>query len=451
MLEKLALWLRGLPGGACELNTEDPGGYGFQLNAQKLGAVVFNFLQDRVGPAPVRPNWFKFRPDRAVVAEILRLYRHHGSRGLVAIVAEEDTHGHDGEALTLVKDLRAEIGQEKVLLADPAWIEPDKSILGQEVTVAFRDVTVPTLIREYLAHGVPLKGLLALACEGRVINPFGTTPAGTREAMVVLARQRGRLSRLVRQLTGWARPLSAALTEDISRDPSGYVLKHEGTYSGKGVLIGGVHDAEIYEVLANGVHEGWVVERKLDPAIWSDEFTLLEAGQRRGRQTLDLRVLVAGKGFGGFLCRFNENPPTNVGSGGGVQSFLVVPGRREAQTLREWYRRALDQIGLAELRELENQLTNLARELGHWYHLGPIRGTLEPRILTRAEVWYLSQYARQLWQVCLWLCQNWRELGIELDEGVAGLVELQPFTGQPAVLAADLLVGAGTSWFHKYK
>jgi len=448
MFEKLLLWLRGLPGGACELNVEDPGGYGFQLNAQKLGAIAFEFLQDRAGPAPVKPDWFEFRPDQAVVAEILRLYRHHGGRGLIAILAEEDTHGQDGEALQLVKALRAEVGQENVLLADPTWVEPDKTILGQEVTVAFRDVTVPTLVREYLAHGVSLKGLLALAREGRVINPFGTTPAGTRSAMVVLGQKRSQLPRLVRQLTLGAQSLEACV-EDVARNPRGYVLKHEGTFSGKGVLLGGIHDDEILEVLASGAYEGWVVEQKLDLAIWSDEFTLLEVGRLKHQgETLDLRTFVTDKGCPGFLCRFNERPPTNVGSGGGVQGFVVVPDRRAARALRNWYRQALAELA-PELEELEVRLTSLARELGHWYLLGPIRGTLEPRILTRAEAWYLSCYARQLWQVCLWLCQSWRDLGIELDEGVADLVELQPFTGQPAVLAADLLVAAGTSWFHK--
>ena len=386
MFEKFSLWLRGLPGGACELNVEDPGGYGFQLNAQRLEAVVWEFLQDRVGSAPVRPNWFQFRSDRAVVAEILRLYRYHGGRGLVAIVAEEDTHGHDGEALQLVEALQAEIGQENVLLADPAWIEPDKdkNILGQEVAVAFRDVTVPTLVREYLDHGVPLEGFLALAREGRVINPLGLTPAGTRSAMVVLSRERSRLPRLVRQLSLGAWPLEP-LAGDVARNPDGYVLKHEGTYSGKGILIGGLHDAEIQEVLASGAFEGWVVERKLDPSLWSDEFTFLEAGQLQRRlETLDLRVFVTDKGCPGFLCRFNERPPTNVGSGGGVQGFVVVPDRRAARALREWYRQALEKLGPAELEELEVRLVSLARELGHWYLLGPIRGTLEPRILTRA-------------------------------------------------------------------
>jgi len=148
----------------------------------------------------------------------------------------------------------------------------------------------------------------------------------------------------------------------------------------------------------------------------------------------------------GFLGRVG-GVPTNVGSGGGVQSLTVVEENTDIRELTNRLNEAIVNLGFEKVAEISEFQNNLARENRFTYLLGPIKIALRPRLLKVSQMMALEKYCQGIWEDCLILERMWKSdrLGIkmEIDPEELEIIRSQPWNGSPAILASDGLFSFG--------
>jgi hypothetical protein len=183
--------------------------------------------------------------------------------------------------------------------------------------------------------------------------------------------------------------------------------------------------------------------------LWTEEQPWLEGDSGdlviREWQT-DFRCFITDEGLIGFVGRFG-NVPTNVGSGGGVQSLAILHGSVSVGEATKRINEAVYNLGAGAVREIREWTNRMAVENGLTYLLGPIMTALRPRLITLEQLEGLQAYSRSLWEDCKVLEEGWRkgEIVEMLDENedAREIFRLQPWQGSPALIAADGLFGFG--------
>ena len=419
---------------------------------------------NEIQPLPValdfdHPMLFPINGFVEMLLNVLRARKDNG-KGLVAVVAEEETLETVTENRNLAERLDAIEGVSGALMA-PHELETKNGRVcwqGQPVSVIFMDFNTDVLLDLHRKQN--LTALLQAVRENRVINPRGTEPINVKSMFEVITGPHShRFHRDVVARTPWTRQFYSRRTtgpkgetiEDLTEWTrihwDNLVLKPERGYSGKGVRVGGSH-ANADEAIALAVKEGhYIVQEKVPLPIWSEDMPVVdfekEAITLMFCQT-DFRCLMGPEGLFGFLGRFG-GIPTNVGSGGGVQPLGVLQSDMTVAEAVKRINEAILGMPYEDLCDVVETQKKMALEHDFTYLLGPIKIALRPRVLTTDQLIALEDYGHNLWADCLTLEKMW--LGGELDDIITieedelEIARWQPWAGSPAIIASDGLFG----------
>jgi hypothetical protein len=255
-----------------------------------------------------------------------------------------------------------------------------------------------------------------------------------------------------RRTTGPQGEKIADLLEWTRKNLSRLILKPAQGYSGQGILVGPLvadPDAAIQTALTHG---GYIVQSLVPLETWQEYYPGVNpvSGQVgiEPRQT-DFRCFITDRGLIGFLGRFG-GIPTNVGSGGGTQSFALLQSDLRLQEADHLFNRALERLPPRLFLEVREEVDRRAVDLGFTYLLGPIPISLKPRLLKWQHLAGLRNYAQHLWRDAQTLEKLWRQGQLEdvslITPEEKALARLAPWEGRPALMVSDGLYnfrGAG--------
>jgi hypothetical protein len=446
-----------------EWNLGSPGGWDYQRITQIIGKAVWTKLNE-IRPLPAtldfdHPMLFPINGFVEMLLEVQRAREGNG-KGLVAVVAEEDTLETVTENRNLAERLDAIEGLSGALMA-PHELETKNGKVcwqGQPVSVIFMDFNTDVLLDLHRRQN--LTALLQAVRENRVINPRGTEPINVKSMFeVITGPHSNRFHSDVVARTPWTRQFHSRRTigpkgetiEDLTEWTHTHwhdlVLKPERGYSGKGVRVGGTN-VTADEAVALAMKEGhYIVQEKVPLHIWSEDIPVVnfekETISLEFCQT-DFRCLMGPDGLFGFLGRFG-GIPTNVGSGGGVQPLGVLRSDMAVAEAVDRINEAILDMPYGDICEVVDAQRKMALDHDFTYLLGPIKIALRPRVLTADQLTALQDYGRNLWADCLTLEKMW--LGGELDDIIKieeeelEIARLQPWGGSPAIIASDGLFG----------
>jgi len=448
-----------------EWNLGSPGGWDYQRTNQEIAKVVWSRINS-IRPTGVDLDFehLTLYPVIGFVEMLLDVhYRREGSnRGLIAVVAEEETLADVTENINLALRLDAVDGITGIIAA-PHEFELQNGILchrGRPVSLVFMDFNNDVFLKLHRKHD--LSPLYQGIRENRILNPRGTEPINVKSMFeVITGAQAGRFHPETVRRTPWTRRFFSRRTigprgesiEDLvewtRKNWPNLVLKPERGYSGKGVKVGGVHpdgDDAVNTALAKG---GYIVQEKVALNLWGEIMPEIDRDRKRidlrQRQT-DFRCLIGPDRIFGFLCRFGD-VPTNVGSGGGVQPLCIL---KSPMTVREAVERindAIAQMDYGDLLSIEEERNKMAMKERFTYLLGPIKIALRPRIITAQQLSELEVYCGAMWKDCIRLEKMWHAGAlddyIDIEQEELEIARMQPWKGGPAIFAADGLFGFG--------
>ena len=448
-----------------EWNLGSPGGWDYQRMTQEIGKACWERVRSLSGIGlELDFDHPLLNPLPGFLGMLLRAHeRRHGRRnGLILVVAEENTLEAVVENQNLAKALNATDGI-KAALCGPHDVELAQGRVcyrGEEVTLVFMDFNTDTLLN--IHKGRDCSALIEAIRQGIMVNPRGMeaiNPKGIFE--VVTGPYRDRLSRTTLERTPWTRrffPRETTapdgspirdLVEWTRRNAKGLVLKPAHGYSGHGVFVGPLRekwDKDVEQALTEG---DYIVQQFIPMGLWQEEQPWLDGDSGevviRGWQT-DFRCFITDQGLIGFVGRFG-GVPTNVGSGGGVQSLAILRGPVSVKEATKRINEAVFNLGSEAVGELREWTNRMAVEQGLTYLLGPIMTALRPRLITPAQLEALQAYSRSLWEDCKVLEEGWRkgEITGMIEENAQAreIFRLQPWQGSPALIASDGLFGFG--------
>jgi hypothetical protein len=449
-----------------EWNLGSPGGWDYQRITQDIGKAVWDILSSKyeIGVELNFEHSF-FYPVHSLVDMLLKAHqaREGSNPGLIAVVAEEETLADVIENINLAEHLQAIDGITGALMA-PHELELENSRVcwkGQPVSVLFMDFNTDVLLKLHRKHD--LSPVLRAVGESRVINPRGTEPINAKSVFEVLTdpETNSRFNNETVMRTPWTRQFYKRHTigprgEEVndliswtSKNWENLVLKPERGYSGKGVRVGGV-DKNADEAIDLALQSGdYIVQEKIPLPLWAEdmpEFDDRIGALRAVQYQTDFRCLFAENHMFGFVCRYGS-VPTNVGSGGGFQPMAVLNSNMSVREATLRVNNAILEMDTEDVQEAIALQKKLAINERFTYLLGPVKMALRPRIITPAQIEYLSQYCAGIWSDCLTLEKMW--LNGELDSIIniepeeLDIARLQPWGGSPAILASDGIFSFG--------
>jgi hypothetical protein len=434
--------------------------------AQELGRLAWKRLKPRLKlPFDLDFDSPFFHPVPQFARMLLRAHRHRGGQSLpfVALLAEADTLDQVIENIRFVDYLNSLDGV-KAALAAPEHLELDKGrvvLNGQQVNLIYMDFNNDTLLK--MGEKTDLSPLRAAIHQGRVVNPRGMEPVGVKGVFEAITGPfRKLMSESTVRRTPWTRlfyPRSTTgpagqeipdLVEWARLNFSQCILKPSQGYSGQGIFVGS-QIPDPHEAIAAALDRGGYILQSLVPVeTWQEYYPVADGDAVRieARQT-DFRCFITDKGLIGFLGRFG-GIPTNVGSGGGTQSFALLKDGLSLQEADNLFNRALEALPGRIFAEVEEEVRQRSLDLGFVYLLGPIPTSLKPRLLTAKHIQGLEVYAQNLWKDAQTLEKLWRqgklnEMALITPEEKA-LARLAPWEGRPALMVSDGLFnfrGAG--------
>ena len=449
-----------------EWNLGSPGGWDYQRITQEISKAVWNRIYPLSG-LRVNLNFDHpfLCPVNGFVEMLVKAWRirEGGNTGLIAVMAEEETLEDVTENRNLVRHLNRIEGVKSVLLA-PHHLEiinGNISYLGKPVGLIFMDFNTNVLLDLHRKHN--LAPVLQAVREGRVINPRGTEPVNSKGVFEILTDpdKNSLFNPETVRRTPWTRQFYNRKTngpdnkeipdliEWTRKNWNDLILKPERGYSGKGVKVGG-KDTDIDNIIENALKTGdYIVQKKIPLKLWGEmipELDMAEQSVRLKQFQTDFRCLFGEGVMMGFLGRVG-GVPTNVGSGGGVQSIAVVDENIDIRDLTNRINEAIINLEFEKVAEISKFQNNLALENRFTYLLGPIKIALRPRLLKVSQMKALEKYCEGIWADCLILERMWKsdELGIkmEIDPEELEIIRSQPWNGSPAILASDGLFSFG--------
>ncbi len=448
-----------------EWNLGSPGGWDYQRITQEIAKVVWQRL-NLLSPTGVALDFDHpmLYPVVGFTEMLLDVYRRRegNNRGLIAVVAEEETLTEVTENINLAERLNAVSGLTGILAAPHEFEQQNGRVChrGRPVSLVFMDFNNDVFLKLHRKHD--LSPLLQAIGENRVVNPRGTEPINVKSMFEVFT---GPLADHFEPETVRRTPWTRRFFDRATTGPRGeeipdlfdwtrknwdnLVLKPERGYSGIGVMVGGSgHDADA--AISKAMRKGhYIVQHKVPLNIWSEAMPETDSAGEMvrliNRQT-DFRCLIGPDRTFGFLCRYGD-VPTNVGSGGGVQPLAVLRSGQSVGQAVDQINRVIAALDYIELKRVEDEQNNLALEAKFTYLLGPIRIALRPRIITGDQLDALAAYGRAMWIDSLKLEKMWQagdlDDYIDIEEEELEIARMQPWQGGPAIFAADGLFGFG--------
>lgn len=449
-----------------EWNLGSPGGWDYQRITQEIGKAVWNRICSLSGLS-LNLNFehtFLY-PVNGFVEMLVNAWhaREGGNSGLIAVIAEEETLEDVTENRNLVRHLNRIEGIKSVLLA-PHYLEIKNGNVcyqGKQVGMIFMDFNTNILLDLHRKHN--LEPVLQAVREGRVINPRGTEPVNSKGVFEMLTDpdknsffnpETVRRTPWTRQFynrrtTGTDNKEITDLIEWTRKNWNDLVLKPERGYSGKGVKVGG-KDTDIDNIIGYALKAGdYIVQQKIPFNLWAEmipEIDMAEQSVRLKQFQTDFRCLFGDRILMGFLGRVG-GVPTNVGSGGGVQSLAVVDENADIRDLTNRINEVILNLGFEKVAEISRLQEHLALENRFTYLLGPIKIALRPRLLKVSQMEALKKYCQGIWTDCLILEKMWKsgtlDIKMEIDPEELEIIRSQPWNGSPAILASDGLFSFG--------
>lgn len=446
-----------------EWNMGSPGGWDYQRMAQEIGKLAWKKIKkscrvdiDLDFDDPI------LNPVPNFAQVLLRAHQKNFPKEepCIALVAEESTLDKVGENIRFVEYLNT-IPGVKACLIDPTKLEPRNGkvyVQRNRITCIFLDFNNNVIVKLKKSHN--LDGLFTAIKSGLVTNPRGMEPIGAKGVFeAVTSEYKDILSHTTVKRTPWTRQFYPRSTTgpDGERIPDlikwvkdnwvNTILKPIHGYSGKGIIIGHKEpnkEQAIQSALKSG---DYIVQPLIPMELWAEEFPWIDR-ETKGlfikRWQTDFRCFVTDVGLIGFVTRFG-GIPTNVGSGGGVQSTAILRSRITLKEAIKVINETILNLGFDFIWKLQERLDKKSIEMGNVYLLGPIMGTLRPRIITETHIEHLKEYARNLWHDALILEK------LYLEGRLANFVQISPeeesiarlalWKGRPALIAADGLFG----------
>ncbi len=450
-----------------EWNLGSPGGWDYQRMTQELGKIMWEKVVDLSGlNLDLDFDYPLLDPTTGFMNALLDLHRRnfHRREAHVAIVAEEETLEAVVENKNIVIRLNRLPGVTASLAA-PHYLEisgDDVTFNGKTVTSVFVDFNNDVLVNLSRSHD--LSGLLLAVNRNIVMNPRGTGPINSKGVFELVQKElSSRLNPTTVKRTPWTRRFYPRSTEGpdgtvindliewTRRRNNNLVLKPEEGYSGMGVFAGW-QESDWDSCIETALRKGdYIVQQKVPLSLWAEEQPWLDPVAKtlelKTWQT-DFRCLITHRGLTGFVARFG-GVPTNVGSGGGVQSIALLKSECSIKEAVDIINQAILDIGYNTMTELKERNDALAVEYGLVYLLGPIMTALRPRLLTMKQVKELQIYAENLWNDTVFLESLWKDGSLDhfisVSQEERELAEAHPWEGSPALIASDGLFNFGAA------
>lgn len=443
----------------CEWNLGSPGGWYYQQMAQDLGQLAWERLRPHLKlPFALDFNSPYFHPVPQFAQMLLRahLARHGQAPPFMVLLAEPETLDQVVENIRLVEYLNSLPGVEAALAA-PEHLELNKgrvALKGRPVSLIYMDFNNDTLLK--MGRQTDIAPVRAAIHQSLVVNPRGMEPVGVKGVFeAITGTFRHLMSASTVSRTPWTRVFQPRRTtgpdgEEIGDLPewtlrhfSRLILKPAQGYSGQGIFVG-PDTPDPQEAVQTALTKGGYIVQALVPLEEWQEF--YPAGDQGGgplrvepRQT-DFRCFITDQGLIGFLGRFG-GIPTNVGSGGGTQSFALLHSDLSLKQADDLFNRAFQTLPSRLFLEVQEEVRQRSLKLGFTYLLGPIPTSLKPRMLKAEQIEGLKTYARHLWKDAQTLEKLWRQGKLEevapITSEEKALARMAPWEGRPALLVSD--------------
>jgi len=446
-----------------EWNMGSPGGWDYQRMAQEIGSFAWRKIK-KESAIDIELDFDDpmLNPVPRFAQMLLRAHQQRFARAKphIVLVAEEETLEKVGENIRFVQYLDS-LPNVKATLTDPTKLEiknNDVYIKEDKVTVVFLDFNNNVIVR--LRKKYNLDALILAIKKGIVVNPRGMEPMGAKGIFeVVTSEYRENLSSTTVKRTPWSRQFyprktigpDAETIKDLVKwtedNWPNVILKPVHGYSGKGIIIG-CKEPNKESAIQNALSAGdYIVQQFIPIDIWTEEFPWIDSDNKRlflKRWQTDFRCFITEVGLIGFVTRFG-GIPTNVGSGGGVQSTAIlrsgIPINQAIKTVND----AILDLGFDFVSRLQDELDEKSKDIGNIYLLGPIMNTLRPRIITDNHIKQLNRYGKNLWSDAsklesLWL-QGKLSKYVQISQEEEEIAKLAPWKGQTALMASDGLFG----------
>jgi len=446
-----------------EWNLGSPGGWVYQKMAQEIGKLAWERILKK---AKIDVSLDFDDPVLYPVSNFAELLmRAHKKRfpretPYIALVAEEETLEKVGENIKFVEYLNT-LPKVEAVLIPPTKLESSGeriSSYGKNLTTVFLDFNNNVAIK---LKKEKRDGALLLAIEkGLVTNPRGMEPVGAKGLFeLVTSLYKDKMAPSTVKRTPWTRQFYSRKTigpdggeipdliEWTKANWQNVILKPVHGYSGKGIIIGH-KEPDIEKSVEHALKRNDYIVQPLIPLdVWGEDFPWLDKEKKTvfiKRWQTDFRCFVTDVGLIGFVTRFG-GIPTNVGSGGGVQSTAIIRSKMPLHEAVKKVNDAILKLGYDYLLKVQEEMERRSVEIGNVYLLGPIMCTLRPRIITQEHVTQLKEYAEHLWHDALFLERLWLEgkldKFVQISKEEEEIARIAPWKGKPALIAADGLFG----------
>lgn len=442
-----------------EWNMGSPGGWDYQRMAQEIGHfswqkvkeesaldIDLDFLHPILNPVPA-------------FAELL-LEAHQKRFGrqkpFIALVAEEETLGKVGENIRFVEYLNSLSGVSACLISpDKLEIRNNQIFVGlNKVSLIFLDFNNKVIVK--LKKNYNLSALIEAIKQGMVINPRGMEPIGAKGVFeAITAEFKNIISASTLKRTPWTRQFFARSTRGPSEEEipdlvkwakqnwQNLILKPVHGYSGQGIIIGH-KEADIDKCIQQALKSGdYIIQPLIPLKLWAEEFPWIDRENKKlflKTWQTDFRCFITHYGLIGFVTRFG-GIPTNVGSGGGVQSTAILRSEISVTEAIKRVNEAILNLGFDFIYQLQEEIDKRSVQMGNVYLLGPLMSTLRPRIITPQHLEELQAYAKSLWEDALKLEALWQQgrlaKYVQISKEEEEIAMLSPWQGNPALIASD--------------
>jgi len=442
-----------------EWNMGSPGGWDYQRMAQEIARFSWRKIkkQSRID-IELDFDHPMLNPLLAFARLLLKAHQMNFGRQKpsIALVAEKETLKKVGENIHLVRYLNSLPNVYACLVSpDKLELKGKQIFVGKKkITLAFLDFNNNVILK--LKKKYNLRALIQAIKQGMVINPRGMEPIGAKGVFeAITSEYRDIMNETTLKRTPWTRQFFARATTGPKEEAipdlikwakdnwENIILKPVHGYSGKGIIIG-YKQANMNKCIQQALkNNDYIIQPLIPLKLWAEEFPWIDKEHNRlflkSRQT-DFRCFITDKGLIGFVTRFG-GIPTNVGSGGGVQSTAILNSNITVSEAIKRINEAILNLGFDFVAGLQQEIDKKSIQLGNTYLLGPIMSTLRPRIITLNHLLDLQTYAKNLWDDAKKLERLWQQgrliRYVQISKQEESIARLAPWQGMPGLIASD--------------
>jgi hypothetical protein len=441
-------------------NMGSPGGWDYQRMAQEIAKFSWQKIKRQSG-IDIELD-FKhpiLNPVPAFANLLLEAHRKNfgQDKPFIALVAEEETLKKVGENIHFTQYLNSLPDVSACLISpDKLELKNNRLLVGKnKVTLIFLDFNNNVIVK--LKKKYNLRPLTEAIKQGMVMNPRGMEPIGAKGVFeAITSEYKNLISQTTLKRTPWTRqffPRSTTgpggetipdLIKWVKENWKDVILKPVHGYSGKGIIIGHKQPDNKDKYLQQALESSdYIIQTLIPLDLWAEEFPWIDRENKKiflkSWQT-DFRCFVTHQGLIGFVTRFG-GIPTNVGSGGGVQSTAILRSDISVREAIKKINQVILDLGFDFIAELQEEIDKKSIRMGNVYLLGPIMSTLRPRIITYQHLSDLQIYAKNLWDDARKLEALWQEERltkyVQISKEEEEIAQLAPWQGDTGLFAAD--------------